>query len=88
MITALGWTRQTAEYTFVFVFHEKVLGLCSTLRVEMNGLRHDEVNINRIMKQSLQFVEMIEIRGVIWGRRGGSERWIHTGDQGEEMDAV
>lgn len=53
------------DYTFVFVFpclflgffwDEKVLRLCNALVVTIYRLRDDEVNINRIMKQSLQFV--------------------------------
>lgn len=65
--------RPHAGRTFVCFFpffYEPFLRLRGTLVVTIYRLRSSEVNINRIMKQSLQSVLMMEeIRGVICGGR-------------------
>lgn len=57
-----------AHLCFFFFFYEPFLRLGGALVVTIYRLQSSEVNINRIMKQSLQSVLMMEeIRGVICG---------------------
>lgn len=67
---ALNHTLAAHLCVFFPFFYEPFLRLRSTLVVTIYRLRSSEVNINRIMKQSLQSVLMMEeIRGVICGGR-------------------
>lgn len=67
---ALDHTLAAHLCVFFPFFYEPFLRLRGTLVVTIYRLRSSEVNINRIMKQSLQSVLMMEeIRGVICGGR-------------------